>query len=64
MSIMLAIFGVFIKEKKVYGSLCFKLFPQQRARVKRSTKTCAELQIITSMSCWRHYLERLMVFGG
>ena len=38
MSIMLAIFGVFIKEKKVYGSLCFKLFPQQMSKSKKKYK--------------------------
>ena len=29
MIIMLTIFDVSIKEKRVYGSLCFKLLPQQ-----------------------------------
>ena len=29
MSIMLTIFDVSIKEKRVYGSLCFELLPQQ-----------------------------------
>ena len=28
-SIMLTIFDVSIKEKRVYGSLCFELLPQQ-----------------------------------
>ena len=34
MSIMLTIFDVSIKEKRVYGSLCFKLFPQQMSQSK------------------------------
>ena len=29
MNIMLTIFDVSIKEKRVYGSLCFELLPQQ-----------------------------------
>ena len=32
MSIMLTIFDVFIKEKRVYGSLRFELFPQQMSQ--------------------------------
>ena len=35
MSIMLTIFDVFIKEKKVYGSLCFELLPQQMSQSKK-----------------------------
>ena len=39
-------------------------FLNKLAKEKRSIKTCANLQISTSRSSWRPYLERLMVFGG
>ena len=35
MSIMLTIFDVSIKEKRVCGSLCFELLPQQMSRGKK-----------------------------
>ena len=35
MSIMLTIFEVSIKEKRVYGSLCFELLPQQMSQSKK-----------------------------
>ena len=35
MSIMLNIFDVSIKEKRVYGSLCFELLPQQMSQSKK-----------------------------
>ena len=35
MSIMSTIFDVSIKEKRVYGSLCFKLLPQQMSQSKK-----------------------------
>ena len=35
MKIMLTIFDVSIKEKRVYGSLCFKLLPQQMSKSKK-----------------------------
>ena len=35
MSIMLATFDVYIKEKRVYGSLCFELLPQQMSQSKK-----------------------------
>ena len=35
MSIMLLIFDVSIKEKRVYGSLCFELLPQQMSQSKK-----------------------------
>ena len=35
MSIMLTIFDVSIKEKRVYGNLCFELFPQQMRQSKK-----------------------------
>ena len=34
MSIMSTIFDVSIKEKRVYGSLCFELLPQQMSQNK------------------------------
>ena len=35
MSIMLIIFDVSIKERRVYGSLCFELRPQQMSQSKK-----------------------------
>ena len=35
MSIMLTIFDVSIKEKRVLGSLCFELLPQQMSQSKK-----------------------------
>ena len=35
MSIMSTIFDVSIKEKGVYGSLCFELLPQQMSQSKK-----------------------------
>ena len=35
MSILLTIFEVFIKEKRVYGSLCCELLPQQMSQSKK-----------------------------
>ena len=35
MSIMLTLFDVSIKEKRVYGSLCFELLPQQMSQSKK-----------------------------
>ena len=35
MSIMLPIFDVSIKEKRVYGSLCFELLLQQMSKSKK-----------------------------
>ena len=32
---MLTIFGVSIKEMRVYGSLCFELLPQQMSKSKK-----------------------------
>ena len=40
MCIMLTIFDVSIKEKRVYGSLCFELLPQQ---MSKSTKKYIDL---------------------
>ena len=35
MSIMSTIFDISIKEKRVYGSLCFELLPQQMSQSKK-----------------------------
>ena len=35
MSIMLTIFDLSIKEKRIYGSLCFELLPQQMSQSKK-----------------------------
>ena len=35
MGIMSTIFDVSIKEKRIYGSLCFKLLPQQMSQSKK-----------------------------
>ena len=35
MCIMLTVFDVFIKEKRMYGSLCFELLPQQMSQTKK-----------------------------
>ena len=35
MSSMLTIFAVSIKEKRVYGSLCFELLPQQMSHGRK-----------------------------
>ena len=37
MSIMLTIFEVSIKDKRVYGSLCFELLPQQMSQGKKKS---------------------------
>ena len=35
MSIMLTIFDFSIKEKRVYGNLCFEILPQQMSKSKK-----------------------------
>ena len=35
MSIMLTIFDVSIKEKRIYGRLCFELLPQRMSQSKK-----------------------------
>ena len=37
MSIMLTIFDVSIKEKRVYGSLCYELLPQKMSQSKKKS---------------------------
>ena len=48
MSITLTIFDVSIKEKRVYGSLCFELLPQQMSQSKkevhRPVSACKQVQ--------------------
>ena len=63
MSIMLTIFDVSIKEKRVYGSLCFELLPQQMSQSKNKYMDLCQRAKSTSRSYWRPYLERLIVFG-
>ena len=46
MSIMLTIFDVSIKEKRVYGSLCFELLHQQMSQSKtKSMDLCQHAQV-------------------
>ena len=40
MSIVLTIFDISIKEKRVYGSLCFELLPQQMSQSKKYMNLC------------------------
>ena len=40
MSIMSTIFDVFIKEKMVYGSLCFEILPQQMSQSTKYMDLC------------------------
>ena len=35
MCIMLTLFDVFMKEKRIYGCLCFELLPQQTSQSKK-----------------------------
>ena len=35
MCILLTVFDVFIKEKRIYGSLCFELLPRQMSQTKK-----------------------------
>ena len=35
MSIMKTIFDAFIKDKRIYGTLCFELLPQQMSQSKK-----------------------------
>ena len=52
MSIMLTIFDVYIKEERVYGSLCFELIPQQMNQSKKKYIDLVSIQISTSRSRW------------
>ena len=54
---MLTFFDVSIKEKRVYGSLCFELLPQQMSQGKRSTWTCASMQIVQAGCVGDHNLN-------
>ena len=63
MSIMLTIFDVSIKEKRVYGSLCFELLPQQMSQsIKKYIDLCQHANKY-KQSCWRPHLEHLVVSG-
>ena len=43
MSIMLTTFDVSVKEKRVYGSLCFELLSQQTRKSKKKYKDMCQL---------------------
>ena len=43
MSIMSTIFDVSIKEKRVYGNLCFELLPQQTSKSKKKYMDLCQL---------------------
>ena len=43
MSTMLSIFDVSIKEKRVYGSVCFELLPQQMNKSKKKNIDLCQL---------------------
>ena len=64
MSIMLTIFDVSIKEKRVYGGLCFELLPQQLSQSKKKYIDLCQHANKYKQLCWSSYLERLVVFGG
>ena len=44
MTIMLTIFDVSIKEKRVYGSLCFELLPQQMSKSRKKYIDLCQLE--------------------
>ena len=48
MSIMLTIFDVSIKEKMVYGSLCFELLPQQMSKSKNKYTDLVSMSVRSS----------------
>ena len=64
MRIKLTTFHVSLKEKTVYGSLCFELLPQQISQgIKRYMDLCQHGNKYKQVVLKRPYLERLMVFG-
>ena len=63
MSIMLTISDVSIKEKRVYGSLHFKLLPQQMGQsIKKYMDLCQPANKYTQVLL-ETFFERLTVFG-
>ena len=63
MSIMLTIFGVSIKEKRAYSSLCFKLLPQPMSQSKKKYMDLCQDANKYKQVLIETYLGRLMVFG-
>ena len=60
MSIMLTIFDVSIKEKRVYGSLCLELLPQQMSKSKKNYLDLCQLaneykQVVSETLSWAFY---------
>ena len=62
MSIMLTIFDVSIKEKRIYGSLCFELLPQLMSESKKKYIDLCQLVNKYKQVVLETYLECLMVF--
>ena len=62
MSIMLTTFDVTIKEKRVNGSLCFKLLPQHMSQSNKKYMAQCQHANKYKQVLLRPYLERLMVF--
>ena len=59
---MSTIFDVSIKEKRVYGSLCFELLPQQMGQSKKKYMDLCQHADKYKQVVLRPYLECLMVF--
>ena len=59
---MSTIFDVSIKEKRVYGSLCFELLPQQMGQSKKKYMDLCQHADKYKRVVLRPYLECLMVF--
>ena len=57
MSIMLTIFDVSIKEKRVYGSLCFELLPQQMSQSKKKNGPVPACQYVQAGRVGDHILN-------
>ena len=60
---MVIIFDVSLKEKRIYGSLCFELLPQKMSQSKKKYKDPCQHANKYKHVVWRPYLERLVVFG-
>ena len=59
---MSTIFDVSIKEKRVYGSLCFELLSQQMGQSKKTYMDLCQHADKYKQVVLRPYLEFLMVF--
>ena len=65
MSIKLTIFDVSIKEKRVYGSLCFELLPQKMSQSKKKyMELCQHASkykqvVLETMSCTFNGIQRV-----